>query len=197
MNRTFAERIDLPARLGRARPWLQSFPTAAQRAIAAQLDDGWAVLERELVDRFSGSFSVESRFPFHDRRLIDFALAIPESQRWRATETKFVVRQACARLMPPSVRVRQSKADFSYLFAEMLERERAAETFRALRLADDGCIDPRQAALLFERWQAGSRRDLDAVWIIFTMERWYRTMFPGGRLDRSAQIDRRSGRGGR
>src|SRR5262249_38221453 len=120
IDRSFPKRLDLPGRLGAAGRRAGRFPTAAQRAIAASLDDGWMVWERELLDRFSAKFSVESRFPFHDRRIVEFALAVPEAQRWRGDQTKVVLRQACAALMPASIRARRTKADFSYLFTDML-----------------------------------------------------------------------------
>jgi asparagine synthase (glutamine-hydrolysing) len=184
INPTFAQRIGLAERLRPVQPDAARYPTSAQRAIAALIDDGWAVLERELHERFNARFSIEPRYPFHDRRIIEFALGIPESQRWRGTETKFVLRQACGPLLPASIRARRSKSDFSHFFVKMLQREGAGHTFAALRLADDGYVDAAGARRVYERFQAGSRRDLDAVWIIFTLERWYRTMFHGGLRDR-------------
>jgi asparagine synthase (glutamine-hydrolysing) len=190
---TFARRIDLGSRLRRSPPDARRFPTAAQQAIAALADDGWMVLERELHDRFNARFSAEPRYPFHDRRIVEFALAVPEEQRWRDDETKVVLRRACGPLLPASIRARRSKADFSYFFVDMLRRERAGDTFASLRLARDGYLDAAGARRTYERFEAGSRRDLDAVWIIFTLERWYRTMFQGGLRDQPRE-DRSEGR---
>jgi asparagine synthase (glutamine-hydrolysing) len=184
IDRKFARRIDLPERLRSTPPDPERYPSAAQRAIAALVDDGWMVLERELHDRFNARFAIEPRYPFHDRRIVEFALGVPEAQRWRGGETKFVLREACGPLLPVSIRTRRSKADFSHLFVEMLQRERAGETFASLRLAADGYLDAAGARRTYERFEAGSRRDLDAVWIMFTLERWYRTMFHGGLRDR-------------
>jgi len=187
VDRRFARRIDLAERLRPAPPDPRRFHSAAQRTIAALVDDGWMVLERELHDRFNARFSVEPRYPFHDRRIVEFALGVPEAQRWRGDETKFVLRHACGPLLPASIRARRGKADFSHFFVEMLQRERAAETFAALRLAADGYVNAAAARQVYQRVEAGSRRDLDAAWIIFTLERWYRTMFHGGHRDRTRQ----------
>ena len=189
----FSRRIDLAGRLRRSPPDARRFPAAAQRAVAALADDGWMVLERELHDRFNARFSVEPRYPFHDRRIVEFALGVPEEQRWRGDETKVVLRRACGPLLPASIRGRRSKADFSYLFVDMLRRERAGDTFASLRLARDGYLDAAGTRRTYKRFEAGSRRDLDAVWIIFTLERWYRTMFQGG-LSEQPREDRSEGR---
>src|SRR5439155_4306510 len=125
----FARRIDLAARLRSTHHRAAAFRSAAQRAIAAQIESGWSVLERELHDRFGARFSMDQRFPFHDRRLVEFALAIPESQRWRGGETKYVLRRASRDLLPPAIRDRRSKGDFSYLFAAAIDRE-CPESFR-------------------------------------------------------------------
>src|SRR5204862_5956599 len=110
----------------------------------------------ELYNGLGGRYSVEHRFPFQDRRLIEFALALPESQRWRGLETKYVLRHACRGLLPQSVRLRQTKGDFSYLFAALIARE-AEKTFRSLRLAEDGFVNGRQAQRVYDRYLAGSR----------------------------------------
>ena len=103
---------------------------------------------------------MDQRFPFHDRRLVEFALAIPESQRWRGGETKYVLRRASRDLLPPAIRDRRSKGDFSYLFAAAIDRE-CPESFRRLSLAEDGYVDGREAQRVLDRYRGGSRRDLD------------------------------------
>ena len=191
VDRQFASEIDLAARLRRPRPRVRRFPTAAQQAIYAQFENGWAVLERELHDRFCARSSMEARFPFHDRRLIEFGLAIPESQRWRGSETKFVLRGGCRDLLPDPVRERRTKADFSFMFADMIARE-TSRGFPPLRLAADGYVNAAEAERVYDRYRRGSRRDLDTLWIILTMEAWYSTMFPeGGCIDRSVETSRR------
>ncbi len=176
----FARRVGLQERLARdvATP---RFPTFAQRAIHRQLQSGWSAAEYEMVDRFETRRSMESRFPFNDRRLIEFALALPEEQRWRGTETKFILRRAGADLLPSSVARRTSKGDFTYLYAASLEREGAAETFARLRLEADGFVRGERVREMYRRLHRGDRGCLGPLWMILATEQWYRTMFPASR----------------
>ena len=103
-------------------------------AAAAQADAGerWVVtrpgrtrLERSLAealtfsplpsllrfdDRNSMAFSIESRVPFLDYRLIEFCCALPADQKIRDGVTKFVLRQAMAGIIPEAVRQRHEKS---------------------------------------------------------------------------------------
>jgi asparagine synthase (glutamine-hydrolysing) len=173
----FANRIDLAQRLRGDAERVLPFPTAAQRIISSFIESGRGVLEREVLDRFGASFSIEFRYPFHDRRLVEFSLAIPENQRWRDDQTKFVLRQAMHDLLPASVRRRMTKAEFSYMFTAALEREGTGTLFRTLRLVREGYVDQRSVQRMYERSKVGPGPDLSAVWMILATERWYRAMF--------------------
>ena len=124
---------------------------------------------------------MESRFPFNDRRLIEFALALPEDQRWRGTETKFILRRAGRDLLPPSVARRASKGDFTYLFTTSLEHEGGAQIFARLRLEADGFVRGARVREMYDRLRRGDLRCLGPSWMIFATEVWYRTMFPESR----------------
>ncbi len=180
----FARRVGLQERLARdvAEP---PFPTLAQRAIHRQLRSGWSAAEYEMVDRFEAPRAVESRFPFNDRRLIEFALALPEEQRWRGRETKFILRRAAGDLLPSSVARRPTKADFTYLYADSLEREGGAAALAGLRLAADGFVSGDRVLEMYRRLRAGDIGCLGPLWMILATEQWYRTMFPAPRAART------------
>jgi asparagine synthase (glutamine-hydrolysing) len=173
----FARRVGLQERLAPdvAPPRL---PTFAQRGIHRQLRSGWSVAEYEMVDRYERRRSMESRFPFNDRRLIEFALALPEEQRWRGTETKFILRRAAGDLLPSSVAHRKTKGDFTYLYAAALEREGGDEAFARLHLEADGFVRGDRVREMYRRFRGGDFGCLGALWMILATEWWYRTMFP-------------------
>jgi asparagine synthase (glutamine-hydrolysing) len=171
----FARRVGLPDRL--ARPLTTpAFPTLAQRAIYEPLRSGWSVAEYELLDRFESRRSMQSRYPFNDRRLIELALALPEDQRWRGAETKFILRRAAGDLLPPAVAGRRDKADFAYLFAESIEQAIEAGESRRLRLVVDGMLRPGAVDGMSRRLSRGDTRVLGPLWMVLATECWYRTM---------------------
>jgi asparagine synthase (glutamine-hydrolysing) len=64
-------------------------------------------------DRNSMAFSVESRVPFLDHRLVEFAFALPSDIKFRGGYTKRVLRDAMDGLLPEPVRMRARKMGFA------------------------------------------------------------------------------------
>src|SRR5438552_1726703 len=93
MQRQFAHRARLKERL-RNGTSLRRFPTVAQAEIYRAITSGWACQGYELGSRSESRFGLEKRHPLSDRRIVEFALALPEEQRWRGEQPKFILRNA-------------------------------------------------------------------------------------------------------
>lgn len=63
-------------------------------------------------DRDSMAFSVESREPFLDYHLVEFALSLPDDYKIHAGITKYILRQAMAGIVPQKVLNRYDKMGF-------------------------------------------------------------------------------------
>lgn len=160
-------------------------PTFASAATAAHLSDGWQAHAHEVEDRAMASAGLESRDPFADRRVVEFALAIPDEQRSRAGVTKFVLRQAMAGLIPDSVRMRSDKGNYSHLFCEELRLQGGAQLFVDLELDQRGWVDGQRLSAMYEHLDASYRagdpayhRHLWPLWLVVAVERWLRATIP-------------------
>ena len=80
----------------------------------------WLAKALELNDRYNSKYHVENRYPYLDRRLVEFMLAIPEYERNRQDITKYILRKAGKYLLPKSVIKRTDKAEFSSAFVSAL-----------------------------------------------------------------------------
>jgi asparagine synthase (glutamine-hydrolysing) len=60
-------------------------------------------------DRVSSAFSIESRFPYLDHRIIEFAFSLPSDQKIRNGWTKYPLRFAAKGVVPESVRLRKKR----------------------------------------------------------------------------------------
>ena len=89
----------------------------------------WLANVFELNDRYNSYYRVENRYPFYDRRLVEFALAIPEYERSRKNINKYIVRKAGKYLLPVSVIKRTDKAEFSSAFAEAIRSKEQNNDF--------------------------------------------------------------------
>ncbi|MGH7164375.1 MAG: asparagine synthase (glutamine-hydrolyzing) [Nitrospiraceae bacterium] len=172
INPAFARQVDLQARLLR-RPAILDFPDLVQGEIAGQLQSGWAATEYDLVNRFEARLGMEGRSPFCDRRMIEYALALPEEQRWRGARPRFIMRRAVRGLVPVEIGLRLTKADFSFLYKEALAGELRGVQPARLRLVEDGYLDAEATSRLLARCATGDRDAMGPGWMILATERWY------------------------
>jgi asparagine synthase (glutamine-hydrolysing) len=133
----------------------------------------------EFADAASSSFGLEVRYPFFDRRLMEFCLAIPAKQKLRNGWTRSVMRRAIAGIVPAEVQWRPGKADLSPnfsrgLFQRDLQTIRDVVSSRLEGLQD--YINLRQTQAIFERWasQPATRsRDGLTLFAVTTLALWF------------------------
>jgi asparagine synthase (glutamine-hydrolysing) len=127
-------------------------------------------------DRNSMAQSIESRVPFLDYRLVEFATGLPDHYKIRQGLTKAVLRTGMTELVPPEVLARRDKMGF-VTPEEVWARQSGAEEFRhALAEAIDTCkgIVKPAAKELLEDAIAGRRGYDSAVWRIISLGTWMR-----------------------
>jgi asparagine synthase (glutamine-hydrolysing) len=70
----------------------------------------------EVYSRGCGEFGVETRFPFLDKRLVEYCVAIPGEQKVSQGYTRAVVRRALQGYLPEAIRLRPDKGDLGWSF---------------------------------------------------------------------------------
>ncbi|HEY0971120.1 MAG TPA: lasso peptide isopeptide bond-forming cyclase [Gemmatimonadales bacterium] len=120
----------------------------------------------ELGDSCAAAFGLEPRYPFFDRRLIEFMVAVPEDERLRDGFTRSIIRRAMEGVLPPEVQWRVKKQDVSPGFRRGL-RGRDRETLDPLLASDAlspfvdrGALDAVAARL---HGPDGQQRQVDAM----------------------------------
>ena len=84
-------------------------------------------------DRLSMAFSIESRVPFLDHRLVELAFALPDTAKIRGGWSKYTLRRALEGLLPPSVVWRRDKKGFPTPVGNWLRDARGAAAIDLLR----------------------------------------------------------------
>ena len=133
-------------------------------------------------DQMSMSASIESRVPFLDHRLVEFAARLPVRYKLRGFTTKRILRQAVRGLLPDRILTRP-KMGFPVPFAHW-RRGRwnvgASDVLLHRRSRERGLIDTRALEGLLRDHRDGRRNDGDAIWALLNLELWYRTFIDGG-----------------
>jgi asparagine synthase (glutamine-hydrolysing) len=68
-------------------------------------------LTLEIADKAAAAFGVEPRYPFFDRRLIEFCVGLPESQKFDGGWPRLLFRRAMEGILPREIQWRSSKAN--------------------------------------------------------------------------------------
>lgn len=80
----------------------------------------------EVLDRAAAAQGIEPRYPFWDRRLVEFCLALPAEEKLRDGWSRHVLRRAMEGILPPAVQWRRDKLDFGpHIARGMLTEHRA------------------------------------------------------------------------
>jgi asparagine synthase (glutamine-hydrolysing) len=159
--------------------------TYAQRSIYDNWASPWMFHVLEMDDRSNAWAGVEGRHPFYDRRVIEFAFAIPEEQRARLDLTKFVLRKAMKSLLPERIRERRTKGQFGQVFIETFNRIGGERLFCTMAMESKGWVDARRMQQLCHERLVGYPSNLWPLWTIFAAELWFREVFalpPSARL---------------
>jgi len=152
----------------------RAFRTELSRALAF---DTLARLLPSLLryeDRNSMAFSIETRLPFLDWRLVSFVFSLPDEERLDGTTTKAILRRALADRIPAEVLARRDKMGFETPADVWLRRRHAAEV-RARLLAPGPLhdwVDPTRIAVEMDAFLAGRRSIGLQVWRWLSLAGW-------------------------
>jgi asparagine synthase (glutamine-hydrolysing) len=109
-------------------PPIPTFREPVQAEMYAAIFTGWAPTVQtenyELIVAYSG---IELRQPFRDRRLVEFALALPPGQLWRDGWSRFAFRNAMRNVVPERILKRRGKGIFVPLYDAVLAGSQASE----------------------------------------------------------------------
>lgn len=148
--------------------------SALDRAIAIDLQSYLPDDILVKVDRMSMATSLESRAPFLDPRLAEFALRLPDAMRVHSGRGKHLLRRVAGRWLPASV-LAKPKQGFAIPLAEWLRgplSSLAADTFNSRAFRERGLIDPSTALRLHEQHAAGGADHGEVLWQILCLELW-------------------------
>ncbi|MFH1935732.1 MAG: asparagine synthetase B family protein [Pseudomonadota bacterium] len=180
----FSRSIGLPERMARKVDW-RRFSSCAQAAQYTASTSGFQTHAIEMEERSASYFGIELRHPFHDRRILEFGMAIPEDQRCRGDRDKFIVHRAMRDYFPETVLQRHTKAEFSQVFKKALQVQGGERIFDSLSIADMGWVKATEIQRMYKEFKQMSIRkdeeikiELWPFWHIFGIELWFNCVYP-------------------
>jgi asparagine synthase (glutamine-hydrolysing) len=128
-------------------------------------------------DQMSMAASIESRVPFLDHVLVEFAARLPDACKLNGLTTKRVLRESMKGLLPESI-LRRPKMGFPVPFAGWTRgswNAVARDVLLDSRARQRGIIDPVAVDRLLHDHADGRTDGGDRIWSLLNLELWYRT----------------------
>jgi asparagine synthase (glutamine-hydrolysing) len=132
-------------------------------------------------DQMSMSTSIESRVPFLDHKLVEFAARLPDRLKLNGFTTKRILREAIRGLLPDSILTRK-KMGFPVPFSGWMRgpwHGAVRDVLLDRKARERGVINPAAVTALLDAHRDGRRNAGDAIWALLNLELWYRTFIDG------------------
>ena len=131
-----------------------------------------------LEDRMSGSASLESRVPFLDHRLVDFAFRLPSQYKIKAPVHKYIHRLAMKDVVPSQIYQRRDKGIFSSPFYSLWMRGELraffAEILHSSQFRQRGIWDLPVIQNNWNKYLAGDNKPAEMLFNTVALEIWFR-----------------------
>jgi len=125
-------------------------------------------------DRMSMANSIESRVPFLDHPLVEFAARTPQRLKLRGRTGKYILKEAVKGLLPPEI-IHRKKMGFPTPLRQWLRDPRSEALYAMLRDPEgivSSCIDRGQLEGLLERQRSGVEDATDRIWRLINLQLW-------------------------
>jgi asparagine synthase (glutamine-hydrolysing) len=127
------------------------------------------------VDRASMAVSLETRAPFLDPRVGQFAASLPLDYKLRGNKGKYILKRSVEGLLPPSI-LSRSKKGFGIPIADWLKgrlNPLMHEMLAPARLKDQGLFESDYVQALIGEHEKGIASHHKQLWTLLVFQLWY------------------------
>jgi len=177
INRIFAEKVDIKARLEQLRTHggIGLCSTLREQHIRNILHPNLTVaLER--YDRVAAVCSVEPRHPLLDKRLVEFSVSLPWDQKVRDGWSKYLLRRACEPLLPSEVVWRKGWEHIGWSFTNAWIQEKYDKILEEILVRETllkQYVDNQFLGRILQKdYNVKTSEDKAGSWDIFQLIKW-------------------------
>ena len=133
------------------------------------------------VDRMSMAHSLETRSPFVDHKVVEFAASISGDLKLKGSQLKYLLKKVAARHLPQEL-IKRPKQGFGFplgLWMRTELRQFIENLFQESRFIELGLFERAYVARLIDEHLSGKTDHNYRLWLLINLEVWYRLNFEG------------------
>jgi asparagine synthase (glutamine-hydrolysing) len=124
IGQSFAQEVGVHERVKKLTGSRQIRPRTSRESHLEGISDGLYAIALENADKSAAAFGVEVRYPFFDRRLMEFCLALPADQKYARGWNRVIFRRSMDGILPSEIQWRPNKGNLgSNFYRKLLELE--------------------------------------------------------------------------
>jgi asparagine synthase (glutamine-hydrolysing) len=131
----------------------------------------------QVEDRTSMAFSVESRVPLLDYRLMEFSLSLPLRLKIKNGQLKYLLREAVKDILPKAILLRKKKQGLSAPIKQWFRNEMrlfVEEVLLSQETRKRGIFNPCAIEKILKTHIAGKQDLSEEIWMLLSVELWFR-----------------------
>ncbi|MCZ3364273.1 MULTISPECIES: lasso peptide isopeptide bond-forming cyclase [Methanobacterium] len=139
------------------------------------INDAYDKTVFETTDRLVACSDIELRYPFYDKRLIEFCYALPTEMKLKCGWSRYILRIAMEDILPTEIQWRYNKTDLRPTYEKnFLLFEKS--TLKKIIYDDNSIIKSyvnlKELQNIFERYN-GNNHDLFEIWLVVLLYLWF------------------------
>ena len=132
-----------------------------------------------IMDRGISKFNLEPRYPFFDKRLVEFCYALPTDMKLKSGWSRYVMRIAMENILPEDIQWRPEKANLNVSFKRNLmlfEKNTIIKMVNEKAYAIKDYVDIQIIEEILEDYKKGNNKNLFDLWLIILFYKWITTI---------------------
>ncbi|GAB4313400.1 MAG: lasso peptide isopeptide bond-forming cyclase [Methanobacteriaceae archaeon] len=129
----------------------------------------------EMLDKLSSNFFIEPRYPFYDKRIIEFCYSIPDDLKFHDGWNRLILRESMTNLLPYEIQWRTKKTNYSPVYERnlLMEKERIESIFGSDNHIITEYLDLDIIKDIYCDYKSGlASEDSFAIWLLVLINIW-------------------------
>ncbi len=130
----------------------------------------------EMQDRNLSSFLIEPRYPYFDKRLVEFCYAIPDEMKFKNGWNRYILRVSMENILPKEIQWRPLKKYFGSVLEKnflLFEKNILDEIFCSNNPKIENYVNLDMLKLIYEKYNSGNEnKNLEQLWSATLLHLW-------------------------